>query len=66
MTKEEKDIIKEAMVDERNSWVRDCDRRIAEEHGKIVGADYMLQRFLESINDKDSKAAAADGPILLE
>lgn len=32
---------------------------------KIVGADYMLQRFLESINDKDSKAAA-DGPILLE
>lgn len=35
MTKEEKDIIKKAMVDERNSWVRDCDRRIAEEHGRL-------------------------------
>lgn len=25
----------------------DCDRRIAEEQGKIIGADYMLQRFLD-------------------
>lgn len=65
MTKEEKDIIKKAMADERNSWARDCDRRISEEHGKIIGADYMLQRFLEIISDKDSKAAA-DEPILLE
>lgn len=61
MTKEEKDMIKKAMVNERNSWVRDCDSRIAVEHGKIIGADYMLQRFLESINDKDSKAAAEGG-----
>lgn len=65
MTKEEKDIIKKAMVNARNSWALDCDRRIAEEHGKIIGADYMLQRFLESISDKDSKAAA-DESILIE
>ena len=56
MTKEEKDKILKAMADERNSWARDCDRRIAEEHGKIIGADYMLQRVLEIISDKDSKA----------
>lgn len=53
MTKEEKDKIKKAMVDERNSWARDCDRRTAEENGKVIGADYMLQRFLEIISDKD-------------
>ncbi len=57
MTKEEKDAIKKMMADERNAWARDCDRRVAEEHGKIIGADYMLQRFLECIRDKDSEAA---------
>ncbi|SCW70672.1 hypothetical protein SAMN05660484_02609, partial [Eubacterium ruminantium] len=30
-----------------NDYARDCDRRIAEEQGKIIGADYMLQRFLD-------------------
>ena len=47
MTKEQKDKIFKALVEDRNDYARDCDRRIAEEQGKIRGADYMLQRFLD-------------------
>ena len=47
MTKEQKDKILKLMVEERNDYARDCERRIVEEHGKIKGADYMLQRFLD-------------------
>ena len=47
MTKEQKDKILKAIAEERNDYARDCSRRIAEEHGKIMGADYMLQRFLD-------------------
>lgn len=47
MTKEQKDKILKAIAEDRNDYARDCNRRIAEEQGKIVGADYMLQRFLD-------------------
>lgn len=47
MTKEQKDKILKALAEDRNDYVRDCDRRIAEEQGKIRGADYMIQRFLD-------------------
>lgn len=47
MTKEQKDKILKAIAEDRNYYARDCDRRIAEEQGKIIGADYMLQRFLD-------------------
>ena len=47
MTKEQKDKILKAMAEDRNDYARDCDRRIAKEEGKIIGADYMLQRFLD-------------------
>ena len=47
MTKEQKDKILKAIAEDRNDYARDCDRRIAEEQGKIIGADYMLQRFLD-------------------
>ena len=47
MTKEQKDKILKAIAEDRNDYARDCDRRIAEEQGKIVGADYMLHRFLD-------------------
>ena len=47
MTKEQKDKILKALADDRNGYARDCERRIAEEQGKIIGADYMLQRFLD-------------------
>lgn len=45
MTKEEKDKILKAIAEDRNDYIRECDRRIAKEEGKIIGADYMLQRF---------------------
>ena len=47
MTREQKDKILKALAEDRNDFARDCDRRIAEENGKIIGADYMLQRFLD-------------------
>lgn len=47
MTKEQKNKILKAIAEDRNDYTRDCNRRIAEEQGKIVGADYMLQRFLD-------------------
>ena len=47
MNKEQKDKILNVLVEDRNDYARDCNRRIAEEQGKIIGADYMLQRFLD-------------------
>ena len=47
MTKEQKDKILKAIAEDRNDYARDCDRRIAEEQGKIIGADYMLQILLD-------------------
>ena len=50
MTKEQKDKILKALAEDRNYYVRDCQRRIEKEWGKIEGADYMLQRFLDVLN----------------
>ena len=50
MKKEERDKILKALAEDRNYYVRDCDRRIAEEQGKIKGADYMVQRFLDVLS----------------
>ena len=50
MTKEQKDKILRSLAEDRNDYARDCNRRIAEENGKITGADYMLQRFLDILN----------------
>ena len=47
MTKEQKDKILKLMADERNNYARECNKRIENECGKITGADYMLQRFLD-------------------
>ena len=47
MTKEQKDKILKALTEERNDYVRECEKRITAEQGKIMGADYMLQRFLD-------------------
>jgi hypothetical protein len=52
MTKEQKDKILELMAEERNCYASGCNRRIAEEQGKIIGADYMLQRFLDVLRTK--------------
>lgn len=50
MTKEQKDKILIALVAERNAFATDCNRRIAEENGKITGADYMLHRFRDILH----------------
>ncbi len=47
MTKEQRDKILKAIAEDRNDYARDCNKRIAKESGKIEGADYMLQRFLD-------------------
>ena len=47
ITKEQKDRILTQMAAERNGYVRECRERIGEENGKIAGADYMLERFLD-------------------
>ena len=47
MTREEKDKILKALAEDRNDYARECERRVAQENGKITGADYMLQRFLD-------------------
>lgn len=49
MTKEERDIILKGLADERNYYERECSRHIAEEYGKVKGADYMIQRFFDII-----------------
>ena len=53
MTKEQKDKILKTLVEERNDYVTDCNRRIEKEQGRILGADYMLQRFLDIIRTED-------------
>lgn len=53
MSKEQKDKILKALADDRNDYARDCDRRIAEEQGKIIGADYMLQRVLDVLKTEN-------------
>lgn len=50
MTKEQKDKILKALAEDRNDYMRDCQEQIEKEWGKIEGADYMLQRFLDVIN----------------
>ena len=50
MTKEQKDKILKALTEDRNHYARECVRRIAVENGKITGADYMIQRFLDVLS----------------
>lgn len=57
MTKEQKDKILKAIAEDRNDYARDCDRRIAKEEGKIIGADYMLQRFLDVLRTEENQDA---------
>ena len=47
MTKEQKDKILKVLAEDRNDYVENCNRVISKEYGKISGADYMLQRFLD-------------------
>lgn len=60
MTKEQKDKILKAIAEDRNDYARDRDRRIAEEQGKIIGADYMLQRFLDILKTEVESQDGSD------
>ena len=53
MTKEQKDKILKALAEDRNDYARECGRRIERENGKVMGADYMLQRFLDVLRTED-------------
>lgn len=53
MTREQKDKIFIVLAEDRNNYARDCQRRIEKEYGKIEGADYMIQRFLDILNIED-------------
>ena len=64
MTKEQKDIIIKVLAEDRNDYARDCNRRIEREQGKIIGADYMLQRFFDilrtEVKSQESETQDAD------
>ena len=47
MNIEEKEKLFKILSEDRNNFARECNRRIAVEQGKISGADYMIQRFLD-------------------
>lgn len=49
---EEKDKIIKTLTDNLNDYMKDCDRIIAEEYGKIVGADYMYQKLLDILYNR--------------
>ena len=53
MIKEEKEKILKAMVEERNYYVKGRERRLAEEQGKIAGADYMMQMLIGVLKSKE-------------
>ena len=50
MTKEQKDKILKVLTEDRNDYAKECEKRITSEQGKIMGANYMLQRFLDVLN----------------
>lgn len=50
MTREEKDKILKVLTEDRNDFARDCGRRTAIENGKVMGADYMIQRFIDAFD----------------
>ena len=50
MTKEQKAKILNRLAEERNNYAKDCNIRIEREYGKIMGADYMLQRILDVLH----------------
>ena len=55
MTREQKDKIFRTLAKNRNDYAQECERRIAVENGKITGADYMLQRFIDILNNEEDE-----------
>lgn len=64
MTKEEKNKMLRALANDRNEYAKECNRRIAEENGRINGADYMLQRFLDLFDEDEVIADDAENELI--
>ena len=60
MTKEQKDKILKALAEDRNDFARECEKRITAEQGKIMGADYMIQRFLDILKTEVEPQAESE------
>jgi flagellar biosynthesis chaperone FliJ len=60
MTREQKDKILKALAEDRNEYARECQERIERECGKIEGADYMLQRFLDVLSTEVEQQESED------
>ena len=60
MKREQKDKILKALAEDRNNYARDCQERIEKEYGKIEGADYMLQRFLDVLRTEVESQESED------
>jgi len=50
MTKEQKDKIFKKLEEDKNDFIRECEKRITTEEGKIIGANYMFRRFIDILN----------------
>lgn len=50
MTIEQKDRILKKLAKISNTYAIDCDRKIAEEQGKIIGAEHMMQTISELLS----------------
>lgn len=64
MTKEQKDKILKALAEDRNDYARECVDRITAEQGKIMGADYMMQRFFNVLNTEVESRAEESEDII--
>lgn len=53
MTIEQKDRILKKLAKISNTYAIDCDRKIAEEQGKIIGAEHMMQTISELLSIED-------------
>ena len=60
MKREQKDKILKALAEDRNNYARECNERIEKEYGKIEGADYMLQRFLDVLRTEVESQESED------
>lgn len=50
MRKEQKDKILEILVDMKIAYTKDCEKRIAIEQGKVMGAEFMLCRIIDILS----------------
>ena len=56
MTKDQKEKILKALVEDRNNYTKDCNMRIAKENGRIDGADFMLHRIIDILHADNAES----------